>query len=417
MSNNQSWNNIGEEIRSAVQEALQTGDFSQLGNLGNTVSEQVNSAMKNIGRTVNDGIQMNQNRTQQMAQQTRERQRIQAQIMAEQRRVRMEAIRARAPFKPIGRVSSVLLKTFGGIWTGIFGLFSLIFFIDSFYDSSSIGFFVFFFLLLAGAVGLIAGGISQKRLLKKAQKYYNMAGNNHYINVDELAAYTNQSRKSVLKDLKKILSKGFYPEGHLDRQESCLMLDNKIYKEYLDIEKQRMAISREQILQASPMGAPVKPAETQQQEQQTVSELDAMIAEGQECIKKLRSMNDNISGEEISSKLFRLENLLKEIFDRLRDYPEQLPQMKKFMSYYLPTTLKLVAAYENFDSMSEQGKDIQDAKAEIEKTIDTINDAFVELLNRMVRETAYDVTTDAQVLQTMLAQEGLTKNKEFEALQ
>ena len=88
--------------------------------------------------------------------------------------------------------------------------------------------------------------------------------------------------------------------------------------------------------------------------------------------------------------------------------------MRKFMNYYLPTTLKLVAAYEEFNDLRSQGEEIREAKTEIEKTLDTINGAFEELLNRMFRETAFDVTTDAQVLQTMLAKEGLTSQKEFE---
>jgi hypothetical protein len=73
-----------------------------------------------------------------------------------------------------------------------------------------------------------------------------------------------------------------------------------------------------------------------------------------------------------------------------------------------------VGAYEDFDNMSTQGEEILEAKREIEKTLDTINSAFSELLGRMVRDTAYDVTTDAQVLQTMLAKEGLTGQDAFE---
>ena len=125
-------------------------------------------------------------------------------------------------------------------------------------------------------------------------------------------------------------------------------------------------------------------------------------------------MNDSIEGEVISAKLFQLENLLKEIFDRIKEHPEQMSQMQKFMNYYLPTTLKLVQAYSEFDSISAPGEDIISAKAEIEKTLDTINKAFVELLNNLFRDSVFDVTTDAQVLQTMLAKEGLTRDMEFE---
>ena len=73
-----------------------------------------------------------------------------------------------------------------------------------------------------------------------------------------------------------------------------------------------------------------------------------------------------------------------------------------------------MGAYEEFDSLSVQGEEIAEAKAEIEKTLDTINKAFGELLNKLFRDTAYDVTTDAQVLQTMLAKEGLAGQSVFE---
>ena len=82
--------------------------------------------------------------------------------------------------------------------------------------------------------------------------------------------------------------------------------------------------------------------------------------------------------------------------------------LHEFMSYYLPMTVNLVKAYEEFDSLSTQGEDIIDAKQEIEKTIDTINDAFGELLARLYRSAAYDAATDAQALKSMLEREGLT---------
>ena len=82
----------------------------------------------------------------------------------------------------------------------------------------------------------------------------------------------------------------------------------------------------------------------------------------------------------------------------------------KLMNYYLPTTIKLLQSYSEFDDISAPGEDVIKAKAEIEKTVDIINEAFTELLNKLFQATVFDVTTDAQVLQTMLAKEGLTKN-------
>ena len=131
------------------------------------------------------------------------------------------------------------------------------------------------------------------------------------------------------------------------------------------------------------------------------------------CIRKLRDLNDQIPGEAISAKLFRLEGLLKDIFDGLQDHPEQMHRMHKLMDYYLPTTLKLVEAYADFDRISAPGEEIISAKAEIENTLDTINRAFTELLNNLFQNAVFDATTDAQVLKTMLAREGLTKEMAF----
>ena len=96
---------------------------------------------------------------------------------------------------------------------------------------------------------------------------------------------------------------------------------------------------------------------------------------------------------------------------------EQMSRMHKVMDYYLPTTVKLLTAYKEFDAVSAPGADIISAKGEIEKTIDTINAAFVELLNTLFQNRVFDVTTDAQVLQTMLASEGLTKEMAFDKIE
>jgi len=84
------------------------------------------------------------------------------------------------------------------------------------------------------------------------------------------------------------------------------------------------------------------------------------------------------------------------------------------MDYYLPTTVKLLNAYEELDKQSLEGENIKTAKREIENTLDTINVAFENLLDSFYKETAWDVSADISVLKTMLAQEGLTEEKNFQ---
>ena len=84
------------------------------------------------------------------------------------------------------------------------------------------------------------------------------------------------------------------------------------------------------------------------------------------------------------------------------------------MDYYLPTTMKLLNAYEELDKQDMQGENIKTAKQEIENTLDTINIAFENLLDSFYKETAWDVSSDISVLKTMFAQEGLTEGNNFQ---
>lgn len=437
MSNNRSWNSIGEEIRDAFDAALKTGNFKDLGDvITETVQDTVQDVRVKVGQAVagrSDGFGeaaqgVNRtgryeterdtgggNRTRQYADVTRERKRAEEQQRRERSFREAAAARLKAPFKRIGRVSGILYQVFGGIGAGVLGILSAVF--GGLALGVGGGFdivFVILFLAFLASLGMVNLGCVKRARLRRAEKYAELAGHNHYINLDELALHMNKKEKFILKDVKKMLAAGYFPEGHLDRQESCLMLDDRIYREYLELEKQRKIQEREQQMQRLRKEAEGKPDEKRQETPEARSELEEVVAQGQEYIRRLRDMNDNIPGEEISAKLFRLENLLKEIFEGLQEHPEQLPQMKKFMNYYLPTTLKLVGAYEEFDDLSSQSEEIVEAKAEIEKTLDTINSAFEELLVRMFRDTAYDVTTDAQVLKTMLEQEGLAGQSVFE---
>ncbi len=311
----------------------------------------------------------------------------------------------------VGNVAGVLYKVFGGIGLGVGGSILLMALL-----SGAVPAMVPAAIITLFFFGMIQLGSSKHHRLKRADRYIQLCGSKMYAEIAQLAAATATSRGYVLRDIRRMLRLGIFPQGHLDDQGTTFMLNDVIYKQYRDVEGVRRSKEREAL--PAPEERPLTPGEMVEKEQQArVQELNQMVAEGMECIRKLRDMNDVIDGEVISPKLYRLENLLKEIFDKVREYPDQMSQMHKLMDYYLPTTLKLVEAYKEFDGVSVPGEDIISAKAQIEKTLDTINAAFTELLNNLFRNRVYDVTTDAQVLETMLAQEGLTResiSKELE---
>ena len=99
------------------------------------------------------------------------------------------------------------------------------------------------------------------------------------------------------------------------------------------------------------------------------------------------------------------------IFERAQGHPEIVPDLKKLMDYYLPMTVKLLNAYADMDAQPVQGETIRSSKKEIEATLDTLNLAFEKLLDDLFEDTAMDVSSDISVLNTLLAQEGLTDDE------
>ena len=339
---------------------------------------------------------------------------------------RTERTTARRPvlLKKTGNVAGTLFQVFGGIGTGMFGIPALVFIIlyIVMHSGSMLGLAVLFLMLAAGSVVMLGSGGRIKERLARAHRYLELCGKNGYINIDQIAQQMGRKEKAVVKELKKLIGNGTFPQGHLDRQQKCFMLTDQAYEEYQTVYNRQQeylaqsgASGGNDTQDASSRGSGAKQAQEKAAKEKELTpqqkQLAEVIEEGQTYIRQIREKNDAIPGEVISQKLWRMESLLQEIFDNLEKMPEQLPKMQRLMHYYLPTTLKLVTAYEQFDSMSVQGEEVLDAKKEIENTIDTINDAFGELLNKLFADTAMDVTTDAQVLKTMLAKEGLVEGE------
>ena len=121
----------------------------------------------------------------------------------------------------------------------------------------------------------------------------------------------------------------------------------------------------------------------------------------------MRRLNDSIEDENISAQIDHLEQTAGKIIDTVVAQPEKLSQIRKFMNYYLPTTLKLLNAYDRMDSTGASGVNIDGTKGKIEDMLDTICKAFDKQLDALYGEEALDISTDITVMEQMLAREGL----------
>ena len=138
------------------------------------------------------------------------------------------------------------------------------------------------------------------------------------------------------------------------------------------------------------------------------AELDKMISDGNLAIAEMKRLNESIKDEKISRQIDRLEEISGKIFDCVKASPEKLPQIRKFMNYYLPTTLKLLNAYDRMGSQAVSGENISGTMERVENMMGTIVTAFERQLDGLFGDQALDISTDITVLENMMAREGLS---------
>lgn len=135
-------------------------------------------------------------------------------------------------------------------------------------------------------------------------------------------------------------------------------------------------------------------------------EVDKIIQEGREYLKKLRAADDAIPDEALSADITRMEKAAADIFRFIGEHPEKAPEIRKFMNYYLPTTLKLLNSYQRLSRQSAKGENITSTLFNIAGMMHTVANAFEKQLDSLFTDEAMDISADITVFETLLKQEG-----------
>ena len=135
--------------------------------------------------------------------------------------------------------------------------------------------------------------------------------------------------------------------------------------------------------------------------------LDEAIRQGREGIARLRRLNQKIDNPQITWKLDRMETIIGKIFEQVTAHPELLPQIRKFLNYYLPTTLRLMESYYELDASGAGGQEVEGAKSRIADMLDTVLAAFQHQLDALFSARTMDINAEVEVLETMMEAEGL----------
>ena len=162
-----------------------------------------------------------------------------------------------------------------------------------------------------------------------------------------------------------------------------------------------------------PEPKPAPEPEPQKEDDTLSPELKSVIHQGETSIKTIRRLNDEIPDERMSAQIDLIERLTAQIFDSVRQKPEKLGQIRQFLNYYLPTTIKLMEQYVQLQNQSVKTENIDEGMQKIEGLLDKVIVAFRRQLDALYEADVVDITADIRVMEQMMAGEGLTEKKDF----
>ena len=417
------WQEAGDQIRDLVQNAIDSGNYSEL---SNTITDVVNSAVDGVQDVLKNslsdlgrqqacggwskrpedlaGAERKSDRYAQSHDTVRRRQDAAERIRKSMQGKEYHPVpRTKTPGLIAGKAMKWTGYSLGGMFAVTAGILAIVSGATGAELALPIGIIDLF---LVASVALGIKGSRQEGLAKRFRRYQQVIGERTFCLIEELSAAIGKKPKFVQKDLRKMIRDGFFPQGYLDKKETCLITDQQTYQQYLQTEKAYEARAQEVQTDGRKAGAQQASASTAAPHG---SEYQELLAEGQSYIRHIHTCNDKIEDPVISEKLDRMEMIVTRIFTEAGRNPDVADDLKKMMSYYLPTTKKLLDAYCELDEQPVPGENIETTKQEIAATLDTLNNAFAKLLDDLFEEKAWDISSDISVLNTMLAQEGLTE--------
>lgn len=370
----------GSEILDAVTDAVDRADFSGLGD--------------SIGDSVRKAFGEDRNRTP---------------------APKKNYFLTRKPPRTDGN-SKRLFGILGEVFSGLFALSNLI----GVFTGISVGASVTFLILAAFFVWLFTKANKAKKegerrnaLVREFYRYGELVGpGKEFFAVRDLAALAGESETDVRRNIADMKKFGYLPYAMFDRKKTTVMLTSDAYLLYRKADQ-----AREQREEAERL-ANLKNGIREEAEKETAEasgsnkqgDVSAILSEGESYIRGIREANDQIPDTDpMSDKLYRLERIVRRIFDEVQQHPEKAAGIRKLLRYYLPTTQKLIRAYVDL-YRQPQTETIQKTKQQIEDAVDTILAAYARIFDDMFQDEAWDIASDINVMKTVMAQDGLTED-------
>jgi hypothetical protein len=229
------------------------------------------------------------------------------------------------------------------------------------------------------AIGAVIGGFGIKRMHREKmfQRYSAMVAGRDGVSVHAMADALGVPYQRACKQLQEMIDDGWFGSTAV-----------------LDLNRGRLMLSGLELEQEQPEPQPeATPEET--------------ISEEEKILRQIRADNDLIGNPEISRKIDRIEELTRKIFAYIREKPEKAGELRSFLNYYLPQTLKILETYARLEAQGVEGDNITAAKQRIEGMMDTLVESYERQLDKLFEGDVLDITSDIEVMEAMLARDGL----------
>ena len=273
------------------------------------------------------------------------------------------------------------LTTVGIVLSAIFGFISIDEIVGNLWMLPDIAWYleeiVFPLCGFGAGLGCLWGGLRRRKQVRTFRSYLAMIGSRTTISISALSSAMGVSPAKVRDTLEDMLDDGFFPQGYLDYGNDRLVLTSD--------------------------GIPDLPKEEEKPAQEEPAE-DPQNA----ILEEIRAINADIDNPKLNQQIDRIGVITAKVFEYQRSHPQKSNQLHSFLSYYLPTTLKILRAYAQLEDQEVDGENISAAMERIEGMMDKVVEGFEKQLDQLFQGDALDITADVEVLERMLAKDGLS---------
>ena len=266
-------------------------------------------------------------------------------------------------------------------------------------------------ILTAGFATLLGFGIRNLRRASKLKALQRAVGQREAVGFDDLAARMQVSPKAALAASRTLIKGGYLPEGRIDDENTTLMVTENAYHQYRQFQQspRQTLAEREAAEAARAAEAAARAAREQDISERLTPEQRAFVACGRDYVRQMDELNAAIDDAAVSERITAIQDVVGRILARAEEEPAIIAGLDRLTAYYLPTTVKLLDAYDRLEEEPIQGENISSSRSEIEHTLEVLHSAFEKLFDDTYQDLSLDVSADISVLHAMLAQEGLTE--------